>query len=124
VVQSENWDFCVPAPKPPTKAPTKRPTRSPTKTPTKAPTKAPTNAPTNDPTSKPTLEVYTDEEFEDFLRSPNMTALKIEQRLDRHANFLYCAIPNAPETGCRIYYKILHILENGTTYALTGPPTD
>lgn len=117
VVTSDATDYCIPAPKPPTKAPTSRPTRFPTQA----------------PTAKPTLEIDStadllgqdiDEDFNDFLKSPNMTADKIEQRLDRHANFYYCELNNATAQGCKIWYKILHVLDNGTSYPLTGYPIE
>jgi hypothetical protein len=128
----------------PSKRPTKRPTKNPTKRPTKAPTRRPSRSPTpptvrpivqptarpmSTPTSKPTnafdsvvdlLAEDVDEDFEDFLKAPGMTAKMIESRLDRHANFYYCQMQNLP--NCLISYKILQVLSNGTTYALTGYP--
>jgi hypothetical protein len=93
------------------------------------PTKPPTRAPTRAPTARPTrseaedlvdlLDSDVDEDFEDFLKAPGMTVDKIEKRLDKHANFYYCTQQNA--TNCRIWYKVLQLLSNGTVIPVTGP---
>jgi hypothetical protein len=129
--------------KPPTRAPLKRPTKRPTKRRTKQPTQRPTKTPTVRPTGRPTssltssptskpssaidsvvdlLAESVDEDFEDFLKAPGMAAEKIEKRLDTHANYYYCRMQNL--TDCRISYKILQELSNGTTYPLTGYPQE
>jgi hypothetical protein len=70
------------------------------------------------------LDSAVDEDFEDFLRSPGQSAEKIEARLDRHANFYYCQMQPDAAIDCQISYKILHVLENGTVYPLTGYPAN
>jgi hypothetical protein len=93
------------------------------------PTRPPTRAPTRTPTARPTrsaaeeladlLDSDVDEDFEDFLKGQGITVEMIERRLDRHANFYYCTQQSA--TNCRIWYKVLQLLSNGTTVPLTGP---
>jgi hypothetical protein len=65
------------------------------------------------------LDSDVDEDFEDFLKGQGITVERIEKRLDRHANFYYCTQQNA--TNCRVWYKVLQILSNGTTVPVTGP---
>jgi hypothetical protein len=78
------------------------------------------------PSSAPTtvdfdlLHDVVDEDFQAFLGKPDVTARTIEDRLERHANFYYCTLQGL--TDCRIWYKIVQLLNNGTSYPLTGWP--
>ena len=80
------------------------------------------------PSSAPTTEDadllhdVVDEDFEAFLSTPDVTASTIEARLERHANFYYCTLQGASD--CRIWYRILQLLANGTAIPLTGWPED